>query len=49
VEYFSFSTVVAYYSQINKEDHKAWKSLNADEKKAFIKMLDDVSISLIYF
>ncbi|CAF3711020.1 unnamed protein product [Adineta steineri] len=39
------NTAFAYYAEFNKQEHndnpKAWKSLTADEKEPYIKMLND--------
>jgi uncharacterized lipoprotein YehR (DUF1307 family) len=47
INHISFSTAAAYYADFNKRENnanpKAWKSLTADEKKRFTKMLNDVS------
>jgi hypothetical protein len=50
---FYFSTPAAYYNDVKKEENavnpKPWKSLTTDEKKIYIKRLNDVSyLKLIY-
>ena len=45
--YFYFSTAAGYYAEIKKQENddnpKPWKSLSADEKKKYTKMLCAVS------
>ena len=46
-----FSTAAAYYAQAKKQENddnsKAWKILNADEKKPYIQIFNDVSCFLV--
>jgi len=44
---FYFSTPAAYYTDVKKEENavnpKPWKLLTTDQKKLYIKRLNDVS------